>query len=480
MEEGDSTKSSAVEILRILGCSNEPNAHRGGVGMELREQIVISKDPKHKGRELERKIRDRSAKLGVIGLGYAGLHLALEMAHNGFQVTGIDIDGSKVESINGGISYVMDVQHETLSSAVVGGSIRATQSFASVEFLDAISICVPTPLTKTKDPDLSYMMAAVEAVHNHLKPGKLIILESTISPGTTQDIVLPILQKSGLKVGRDFFLAYSPKRVRPGNKTFTTRNIPKVIGGMTPRCMTLAALLYHQFIERIIPVTSPEAAEMVKLVEDTFRSVNFALANEMASVCLKFGVNVWEVIEAAKSKPFDFMPFYPGPGMPGYCTAVEPSYLPGEPRVNGSKPLLVEIAGMVNSQLPGFTSSRISDALNKRKKSINGSHILALGIAHTRDSNDLRESAPLGILKSLHEKGAIVSYSDPHVPSIELDGKTLTSTSVTPDILSSADWVVILTDHSVFDYPTIVAHSRLVLDCRNALRKYSAENVVTV
>ena len=309
------------------------------------------------------------------------------------------------------------------------------------------------------------MMAAVEAVHNHLKPGKLIIVESTIPPGTTRDIVLPILQKSGLKAGRDFFLAYSPKRVNPGDKTFMTRNIPKVIGGMTPRCTTLAADLYHQFIERIIPVTSLEAAEMVKFLENTFRSVNIALANEMARVCLKFGVDVWEVIEAAKSKPFDFIPFYPGPGVA---------------RENGSKPLLVEIAGMMNSQLPGFTSSRIADVLNTRGKSINGSHMLALGITHTRDRNDTRESASLDIVRSLHEKGAIVAYSDPHVLSIELDGKILTSTSTTPKVLSSADCVVILTDHSAFDYPGIVAHSRLVLDCRNALGKYRADNVIAV
>ena len=434
--------------------------------MELSEQIVASKHSKNQARELERKIQDRSANLGVIGLGYAGLHLALEMASEGFRVTGIDIDSSKVESINGGISYVMDVQHETLSSAVVGGSIRATQSLASVEFLDAISICVPTPLTKTKDPDLSYMMAAVEAVHNHLKPGKLIILESTISPGTTRDIVLPILQKSGLKAGTDFFLAYSPKRVHPGNKTLMTRGIPKVIGGMTPRCTTIAALLYQQFVKRIIPVSSVESAEMVKFLENTFRSVNIALVNEIARMCRKCGVDVWEVIEAAKSKPFDFMPFYPGPGV----AASE----------NGSTPLLVEIAGMMNSQLPRITSNHIVDALNKRKKNIKGAHILALGIAHTRDRNDLRESAPLEILKSLHEKGAIVSYSDPYVISIDLDGKTLTSTSTTPDNLRTADCVVILTDHSAFDYPTIVAQSRLVLDCRNALRKYSAEKVVAV
>jgi UDP-N-acetyl-D-glucosamine dehydrogenase len=434
--------------------------------MELSEQIVASKHSKRQVRELDRRIRDRSASLGVIGLGYAGLHLALQMASEGFRVTGIDIDSSKVESINKGISYVMDVQHETLSSAVVGGTIRATQSFASVEFLDAISICVPTPLTKTKDPDLSYMIAAVEAVHNHLKPGKLIILESTISPGSTRGIVLPILQKSGLKAGRDFFLAYSPKRVNPANKTLMTRGIPKVIGGITPRCTTVAALLYQQFVKRIIPVSSVESAEMVKFLENTFRSVNIALVNEIARMCRKRGVDVWEVIEAAKSKPFDYMPFYPGPGV----TA----------RENGPTPLLVEIAGMMNSQLPRFTSNQIEDALNKKKTSIKGAHILALGIAHTRDRNDLRESAPLEILKSLHEKGAIVSYSDPYVISIDLDGKTLTSTSTTPDILRSADCVVILTDHSAFDYPAIVAHSRLVLDCRNALRNYSAEKVVAV
>jgi len=448
--------------------------------MELPEQVVAITHSKHIGRELARKIRDRSANLGVIGLGYAGLHLALEMADKGFRVTGIDIDGSKVESINAGISYVVDVQNETLYSAVFGGSIRATQSFASVEFLDTISICVPTPLRKTRDPDLAYMMAAVEAVHNHLKPGKLIVLESTIYPGTTRETVLPILEKSGLKAGRDFFLAYSPKRVNPGNKTHMTRNIPKVIGGMTPRCTALAALLYHHFVDRIIPVSSSESAEMVRFLENTFRSVNIALANEMARMCLQFGANVWEVIEAAKSKPFDFMPFYPGPGVGGDCFAVDPYYLNWKARMSGFEPRLLEIAGIINSQMPAFTISRIADALNKSKKSLNGSHILALGLAHTRDTADIRESPSLEIVRALYDKGSVVSYSDPHVLSIELDGKKLTSTPTTPDILRSADCVVILTDHSAFDYPTIVAHSQLVLDCRNVLRKYRAENVIAL
>jgi UDP-N-acetyl-D-glucosamine dehydrogenase len=451
-----------------------------GVSMELPEDVVPVTSSKHIGRELARRIRDRSANLGVIGLGYTGLHLALEMAGMGFRVTGIDIDGSKVESINAGISYVVDIQNETLCSAVVGGGIRATQSFASVEFLDAISICVPTPLRKTKDPDLAYMIAATEAVHNHLKPGKLIVLESAVYPGTTRETVLPILEKSGLKVGRDFFLAYSPKRVIPCNKTYRTRSIPKVIGGLTPRCTALAALLYRQFVETIIPVSSSESAEMVRFLENTFRTVNTALANEMARMCLKFGANVWEVIEAAKSKPFDFMPFYPGPGVGGDCIAIDPYYLNWKAKMSGFEPRLFEVAGIINSQMPAFTISRIADALNKRRKSLNGSQILVLGIAHTRDTNNFRGSPCLEIVRALYEKGAVVSYSDPHVLSIELDGKELTSTPTTPDIVGSADCVVILTDHSAFDYPTIVAHSRLVLDCRNALRKYRAENVIAL
>ncbi len=445
-----------------------------------RMSVVTSTRSKHQGRELGRKIRDHSAKLGVIGLGYAGLHLALEMARNGFQVTGIDIDGSKVESVKAGISYVSDVENETLHYAVAGQNLRATQSFASVEFFDAISICVPTPLDHHRDPELSYLVAAIEAVRNHLKAGKLVILESTIPPGTTREIILPILQKAGLEVGRDFFLAYSPKRANPGNKTLPTRSIPKIIGGITSRCTVIAADLYRQFTDRIITVSSVEAAELVKFLENSFYSVNLALANEMASVCRKFGVNAWEVVEAAKSKPFDFLPFYPGPGMSGQSTAGERSYLDKTPAVSGVKPLLLEIASMVNSQLPTVALSRITDALNQRQKSINGSQILVLGISQVRDRKFMRESPSLDILKSLHEKGAIVSYSDPHVPSIELLGKMLTSTSINADMVGSVDCVLILTDHSAFDYETIVAHSRLVLDCRNALRKYHADNVVAV
>ncbi len=448
--------------------------------MELLEKMLEKKPVKSLRPELERKIRDRSARLGVIGLGYVGLPLAVEMTRAGFRVTGIDIDGSKVESINAGVSYVLDVSSESLRGSISNGRIRATQSFAAVESLDAISICVPTPLRKTKDPDLSYIIAAVEAIHNHLKPGKLIVLESTTYPGTTREVVLPILEKSGLKAGKDFFLAYSPERVDPGNQEFTTRNIPKVTGGVTQSCTELAALLYEQFVERTIPVSSPESAEMVKLLENTFRSVNIALANEMARMCRKFHINVWEVIEAAKTKPFGFMAFYPGPGLGGHCIPVDPYYLTWKAKINGFEPRLIEMAAVINSQMPDFTVSRIVDALNRNKKSLNGSHILALGVAYKSNVSDTRESPALEVVAGLIEKGALVSYSDPYVPRIEMRGEVLVSAELTPQLLQSMDCVVILTPHSLFDYSVVVAESSLVVDCRNALGKFSGENIISL
>jgi UDP-N-acetyl-D-glucosamine dehydrogenase len=348
-----------------------------------------------------------------------------------------------------------------------------------VESLDTISICVPTPLRKTKDPDLSYIKAAVEAVHNHLRPGKLIVLESTTYPGTTREIVLPILERTGLKAGRDFFLAYSPERVDPGNKSFTSSNIPKVVGGVTARCTELATLLYQQFVERIVAVSSPETAEMVKLLENTFRSVNIALANEMARMCGKLHINVWEVIEAAKTKPFGFMPFYPGPGLGGHCLPVDSYYLTWKARMNGFEPRLIELAAVINNQMPGFMVDRIADALNKRKKSLNGSRILALGIAYKSDVNDTRESAALEVVRLLMEGGANVSYSDPYVAKVDIDGKILASAGLTPRLLQSMDCVVILTDHSVFDYAMIAADSPLVLDCRHSLKDFSGPNILS-
>jgi len=422
---------------------------------------------------LKLKIADRSARLGVIGLGYVGLPLVIEMARKGFHVTGIDIDRERVESINAGVSYVLDVPSEILGALLAVGKVRATESLAAIKDLDTVSICVPTPLRKTKDPDLSYIVAAVEAIGNYLHSGQLIILESTTYPGTTQEVVLPILEKSGLQVGRDFFLAYSPERVDPGNRTYTTRNIPKVIGGITPYCTGLATLLYQQFVERVIPVSSPGTAEMVKLLENTFRSVNIALANEMALLCNTFGLNVWEVIEAAKTKPFGFMPFYPGPGLGGHCIPVDPHYLTWKAKMNGFEPRFIELAAQINNQMPTFTVSRVADALNDRQKSLKGSKILGLGVTYKPDVSDIRESPALEVLHKLLEKGALLSYSDPYVPTIELGTHRLHSVEVTPALLHSMDCVVVLTNHSAFDYRRIATESLLVVDCRNALKDFS-------
>ena len=436
------------------------------------------KDCLEAGQELKGKIHDHSARLGVIGLGYVGLPLAVEMVKAGFQVTGIDIDRRKVESLNAGISYVLDVPSDTLLASVTEGKLRATQSLAIIRNLDTISICVPTPLRKTRDPDLSYVMAAVEAVRNHLRPGQLIILESTTYPGMTQEVVLPVLEKTGLRVGKDFFLAFSPERIDPGNQTYTTRNIPKVIGGVTPQCTELATLLYQQFVEQVVPVSSPGTAEMVKLLENTFRSVNIALANEMALVCQALGINVWEVIEAARTKPFGFMAFYPGPGLGGHCIPVDPHYLTWKARLNGLEPRLIEVAGQINSLMPSFAVTRVTDALNDRQKSLKGSKILALGVAYKRDVNDLRESPALEVLYKLHEKGALVSYADPHVATVEVDGQVKHSRELTPELLRAMDCAVMLTDHSAFDYAMIATHSSLIVDCRNALRDFSGPHIV--
>jgi UDP-N-acetyl-D-glucosamine dehydrogenase len=430
------------------------------------------------GRELEKKIHDRSAKVGVVGLGYVGLSLAVEMARVGFPVKGIDIDVTRVNAVNAGMSYNLDVSSEVLLALVSQDRLKATQAFATMQDLDALSICVPTPLRKTKDPDLSYVVAAIEALRNHLRPGQLVVLESTTYPGTTRELVLPILQETGLQVGEDFFLAYSPERVDPGNRTYKGRNIPKVISGITPRCTELAALFYGEFIEKIVPVSSPEAAEMVKLLENTFRSVNIALANEMARLSHKLGINVWEVIEAAQTKPFGFMAFYPGPGLGGHCIPVDPHYLTWKARANGFCPRLIEVATEINAQMPTFTIERIVDALNERRMSLKGSKILALGVAYKRDSNDLRESPAVEVLRGLRYKGASTYYSDPYIASVDIEGEVLRSLHLTPDLVESMDCVVLLTDHSEFDYEMISAHSRLILDSRNGFRNFLSPAVI--
>lgn len=429
------------------------------------------------GRELKRRIRNRSAKAGIIGLGYVGLPLAVEMAKEGFHVTGIDLSKQKVNSINAGISYIPDISSETVAGFIAADKLRATQSLAAVGELDTINICVPTPLRKNKDPELSYVIAAVEVIRNHIQPGQLIILESTTYPGTSREVVLPILEESGLRAGTDFFLAYSPERVDPGNSVYNTRNIPKVVGGVTPRCAEMAALFYHQFIDNVITVSSTDCAEMVKLLENTFRSVNIALANEMALTCHSFGINVWEVIEAAKSKPFGFMPFYPGPGLGGHCIPVDPYYLTWKARMKGFEPRLIELAGHINSQMPAFVIRGIADALNTQRKCINGAKILALGVAYKRDTNDVRESPALQILAGLDEKGAAIHYTDPYIQSIQINEKTLRSMDLTPEILQSMDLIAILTDHSAFDYSMVSAVSPLIFDTRNAIKENSKSNV---
>lgn len=429
-------------------------------------------------RELKEKIRQRTAKVGVVGLGYVGLPLAIEMAQAGFEVTGIDLVRDRVDSVNSGISYIPDLSGHALLSAVSANKLRATQALAAAEKLDTLNICVPTPLGKNKDPDLSYVIAAVEAIRTHIRPGQLIILESTTYPGTTREVVLPILEESGLTVGRDFFLAYSPERVDPGNREYTTRNIPKVVGGITPRCAEIAVLLYQQFIETALAVSSTDCAEMVKLLENTFRSVNIALANEMALTCHKLGIDVWEVIEAAKTKPFGFMPFYPGPGLGGHCIPVDPYYLTWRAKMNGGEPRLIELAGHINSQMPAFTVLGIADALNERRKCLKGAKVLALGVTYKRDTNDVRESPALQVLEGLRAKGASIYFADPHVSSIVIRGQTLRSVEVTPELLQTMDCVAVLADHSSFDYAMIARHSSLIFDTRNALKDFASPNLV--
>jgi UDP-N-acetyl-D-glucosamine dehydrogenase len=449
----------------------------------LRESIPLrtSRSPTYlaqPGRDLQDKIRQRSAQAGVVGLGYVGLPLALEMARAGFHVTGIDLIKEKVDFINAGISYIPDVASETLRWAVSANKIKATRSLAAAEKLDTINICVPTPLRKNKDPDLSYVIAAVEAIRNHIRPGQLIILESTTYPGTTREMVLPILENSGLKAGRDFFLAYSPERVDPGNQQYLTRNIPKVVGGATPRCTKMAALFYEQFIDKLLTVSSTDCAEMVKLLENTFRSVNIALANEMALTCHSLGISVWEVIEAAKSKPFGFLPFYPGPGLGGHCIPVDPYYLTWKAKMNGCEPRLIELAAMINSQMPGFTVRGIADALNEKSKCLKGAKILGVGVAYKRDTNDVRESPAISVLEALRDKGASICFCDPYVPWITVDGQVVKSVSLTSELVQAMDCIAILTDHSIFDYALIANYGSLIFDTRNALKEFPKAHVV--
>jgi UDP-N-acetyl-D-glucosamine dehydrogenase len=420
------------------------------------------------------RIQKRSARVGVVGLGYVGLPLVVEFAKSGFESVGIDLDPKKIAAINRGTSYIPDTPSADVEALTATGRLRATADFSVVSQLDTINICVPTPLRKTKDPDMSYVVSAVQAVADHLHPGMLIVLESTTYPGTTEEVVQPILERGGLKAGVDFFLAFSPERVDPGNKTFNTHNVPKIVGGMTPTCSTLAQALYGAAIETVIPVSSPRVAEMVKLLENTFRSVNIGLANEMALMCEKLGIDVWEVVNAAKTKPFGFMPFYPGPGLGGHCIPIDPLYLSWKAKQTGFEPRLIEVAGQINAAMPHAVVEKIALALNHQKKPLNGSRILIAGITYKRDVSDIRESPALDIMWLLHQKGAQVAYVDPFVPVLRARDwageQELVSEPMESRTFRTADCVAILTEHTDFAWDGIVANAPLIVDTRNAIK----------
>jgi UDP-N-acetyl-D-glucosamine dehydrogenase len=388
------------------------------------------------------------------------------------------VDPEKVRSVNAGRSYIPDIPTDALKERVAAGRLQATSDFSRLAQMDAVIVCVPTPLRKTKDPDISYILAAVEQIVKFVGKGQLIVLESTTYPGTTREVVLPALEKKGLRVGRDFYLAFSPERVDPGNKRFSIRNTPKIVGGITTQCTTLARALYASVADRIVPVTSAECAEMVKLLENTFRAVNIGLVNEVALMCDKLKLDTWEVIAAAATKPFGFMPFYPGPGLGGHCIPLDPHYLSWKLKMLNFYSRFIELAGEINSQMPEHVVRKAADALNGAGKPVKGSQVLLLGAAYKKDISDMRESPALDVLELLKRKGARVDYHDPHVPSLRLGGETLKSVPLTKAALKQADIVVITTDHSAFNVREIVENSRLVLDTRNATGDLAKENVI--
>jgi UDP-N-acetyl-D-glucosamine dehydrogenase len=423
--------------------------------------------------QLRERLSARTARVGVVGLGYVGLPLAVELARAGFDTTGIDLDRRKIDAVSQGTSYIPDVATEEVARLVSDRRLRATADFSCVAELDTINICVPTPLRKTKDPDMSYIVSAVEQIAKYLHPGMLVVLESTTYPGTTEELVQPMLEAGGLVAGVDFFLAFSPERVDPGNPTFNTHNVPKVVGGVGPDSTELASMLYGAAIETIVPVSSPQTAEMVKLLENTFRMVNIGLVNEIALMCDRLGLDVWEVVKAAATKPFGFMPFYPGPGLGGHCIPIDPFYLSWKAKQTGFEPRFIELAGHVNGGMPHFVVDKIADALNRHEKSVNGSRVLILGIAYKRDIDDMRESPSLDVMALLHQKGAKVRYADPYVPTLGArawpGGFDMQTEPLTPAAIADADCVAILTEHRTVDYDMVLTSARLIVDTRNAI-----------
>ncbi len=421
--------------------------------------------------ELIGKAERREALFGIVGLGYVGLPLALELCKAGFRVLGFDISERVVDGLNAGRSHVKDISDAQLREVVDAGRFEATSDMSRMGEPDAVSICVPTPLSKFKDPDVSYIVAATDAVKRTLRRGQAIILESTTYPGTTREILQPALESTGLTVGVDFFLAFSPERVDPGNPIWQTHNTPKVVGGITANCTRVACALYEPAIERLVPVSTTEAAELVKLLENTFRSVNIGLVNEMAIVCDKLGVDVWEVIEAASTKPFGFMKFLPGPGLGGHCIPIDPHYLAWKMRGLNYKTRFIDLAGELNTEMPLFWVRKVAEVLNQQGKAVRGATVLVLGVAYKRDIDDIRESPALDIIRLLEGQGARVQYSDPHVPCFSENGHEYRSVALDPQTVAAVDCVMVVTDHTSVDYRMIRRSAKLVVDTRNAMPK---------
>jgi UDP-N-acetyl-D-glucosamine dehydrogenase len=432
--------------------------------------------------KLIEKIESRKAKVGIIGLGYVGFPLAVEFAAAGFQVTGIDVNATKVKVVNHGGSHIPDIDPDQVFPLVKSGHLKATTDFDVLTDCDAISICVPTPLNKTKNPDVSFILSASEEIKKHLRPGQLIILESTTYPGTTEELIRPLLEQTGLKVGKDFYLAFSPERVDPGNKVYTIHNTPKVIGASTAACLERAKVYYGQIVDKVVTVSSTDAAEMVKLLENTFRSVNIALVNEVALMCDVLGIDVWEVIEAASSKPFGYMCFKPGPGLGGHCIPIDPHYLSWKLKSLNYYARFIELAGEINSRMPDYVTLKVIEALNSIEQSVKGSRILVLGAAYKKDIGDVRESPALDVIKLLQKKGGEVLFSDPYVNELAMNGNIHVSQTLTPELVQSVHCVVLTTDHSDFDYEMLRDNARMIVDTRNAFgtRGIVSESIIKI
>jgi len=428
--------------------------------------------------QLEKRIEARTARLCIIGIGYVGLPLAVEFAKARFPVVGFDVRPEKAEQVNRGESYVGDVPSEELRRVVEAGTLQATSDFARLGECDAAIICVPTPLRKTKDPDITYITAACGEIVAHGAKCSLVVLESTTYPGTCEEVILPMLAEGGRRVGEDFFLCFSPERVDPGNVEFPTGKIPKVVGGITPACAEVAARLYEKAVVTVVPVSSARVAETVKLLENTFRSVNIGLINEIALMCHAMHIDVWEVIGAAATKPFGFIPFYPGPGLGGHCIPIDPLYLSWKAKLAKFNPKFIELAAEMNESMPAHVVRRAAEILNDHAKPLRGSKVLVLGVAYKRNVSDTRESPAIAVIDSLRQKGALVEYADPHVPVLDEEGIHLEAVEPTPERLAACDLAIIITDHAAFDYAAIVAYAPAVFDTRNATKHLAPRDTV--